>query len=405
MPPVAGHRYYTSTAVLLNEVIKLAIALTFSLYDISRTASPSMPATSLFGALMRSVFTGDSWKLAIPASLYTLSNSLQYVAVSNLDAATFQVTYQLKLVTTALFGVVVLRRSLSPRKWLSLILLVTGVAIVQIPSQFASQVKTEDTKLRMPRSLSDLGNLGTYAAAHLVKRSATYEGIQEDQLLENPRMNASVGLAAATVGCIALGWAGVYLEKIMKESNTNVSLWVRNVQLSLYSAFPALFIGVVFVDGENIAKNGFFEGYNWVVWLCISLQAFGGLLVSLSVSYADTVTKNFATTISVVMTLISSIFLFNFDPSNFFILGMSVTFFGAYLYTGQDRPRPPKLRIQNFEKSTMDTASPSSGDVSIKLPVTPFKTDALTTSRPASPARHNSRISSAREYFDSHRDE
>jgi UDP-sugar transporter A1/2/3 len=43
------------------------------------------------------VFSGDGWKLAIPAMLYTLQNNLHYVALSNLDAVHFQVLYQLKV--------------------------------------------------------------------------------------------------------------------------------------------------------------------------------------------------------------------------------------------------------------------------------------------------------------------
>jgi UDP-sugar transporter A1/2/3 len=100
MPLVNGHRYFTSTAVFLNEVVKLAVSLTIALYDISRTLPPSTPATVLFEQLYMSVFSGDGWKLAIPAALYTLQNSLQYIAVSNLDAVHFQVLYQLKVGTT-----------------------------------------------------------------------------------------------------------------------------------------------------------------------------------------------------------------------------------------------------------------------------------------------------------------
>lgn len=139
MPPVDGHRYFTSTAVFLNEVIKLALSLTMSLYEISSTLPASAPASALFSSLSTAVFTGDSWKLAIPAMLYTLQNSLQYIAVSNLDAATFQVTYQLKILTTALFSVMMLGRSLSLRKWLSLLLLMVGIAIVQIPAEATPQ--------------------------------------------------------------------------------------------------------------------------------------------------------------------------------------------------------------------------------------------------------------------------
>src|SRR5579862_9984285 len=129
MPLVGGHRFLASTAVLMNEVAKLIICLTVSLYDLSRNLPPSTPASTMLKALHNSVFTSDSWKLAIPASLYTLQNTLQYVAVSNLDAATFQVTYQLKILTTALFSVTLLHRTLSLQKWVSLLLLTCGVAL------------------------------------------------------------------------------------------------------------------------------------------------------------------------------------------------------------------------------------------------------------------------------------
>lgn len=97
MPLVDGHRYLTSTAVFLNEVIKLAVSLSIALHDISRSLPPATPAGVLVEQLYHAVFGGDGWKLAIPAVLYTLQNSLQYVAVSNLDAVRFQVLYQLKV--------------------------------------------------------------------------------------------------------------------------------------------------------------------------------------------------------------------------------------------------------------------------------------------------------------------
>ena len=66
-----------------------------------------------------------------------------------------------------------------------------------------------------------------------------------------------------------------------------VSVWVRNVQLSFYSLWPALFLGVLFMDGEYLAKTGFFTGFNWVVWVVIALQAAGGVLVALTVDMAE----------------------------------------------------------------------------------------------------------------------
>ena len=317
--PLAGtgntQRYFTSTAVFLNEVLKLGVCLTVALYEISQTISPSLPATSLFSTLTSNVFTGDSWKLAIPASLYTLQNTLQYIAISNLDAATLQVTYQLKVFPTALFSVLLLRRSLSGRKWLALGLLMLGVAIVQIPASTANHLNPIDeahSRLYFPRNTEGLKLFAKAATRQIYKRSATYEGIEEDLLLEHPVANKSLGLAAAIAACTVSALASVWFEKILKESHTPASIWIRNVQLSFYSLFPALFIGVVFVDGEAIARSSFFVGYNWVVWTTIACQALGGILVSLCINYANNIAKSFATSISILISLAVSVWLFDF---------------------------------------------------------------------------------------------
>ena len=316
MPLVEGQRYLTSTAVFLNEVIKLGLSVSMSLYEISAKLPPSTPATTMFGVLSASVFSGDSWKMAIPATLYTLQNSLQYIAVSNLDAATFQVTYQLKILTTAIFSIMLLGRTLSAKRWLSLILLTLGVAIVQIPTNAAdptaSSLRNSLHNYHLPRTLDELRDIGNAAAEQLVKRSATYEGIEEDVAMQHPQLNNSVGLTAVVIACILSGLAGVYFEKILKDASGNTSLWVRNVQLSVYSLFPAFFVGVLFKDGEEIARSGFFAGYNWAVWTAIAFQAVGGVIVAFVVNYADNIAKNFATSISIIISFLVSVYFFDF---------------------------------------------------------------------------------------------
>ena len=314
MPLVGGQRYFSSTAIFLNELLKLAICLSIALYDISRSISPSSPATALFTNLFSAVFTGDSWKVAIPACLYVLQNSLQYLAISNLDSATYQVTYQFKILPTAIFSVLLLNRKLSLRKWVALALLMVGVAIVQTPASepvSLTSLKSAQSAL-FKRSWFSAGDKG---ASAMQKRSATYEGIVEDDMLEHPTMNAPLGFAAAISGCIVSSAASVYFEKVLKVSDSHVSLWVRNVQLAFYSLFPALFIGVIFVDGEKIAQNGFFTGYNWIVWTVVVLQALGGIIISMCVAYADNIAKGFAIGISILVSLLASIYVFDFEAS------------------------------------------------------------------------------------------
>ena len=78
-------------------------------------------------------------------------------------------------------------------------------------------------------------------------------------ILQSDReQSKTVGFAAALSACVLSGLAGVYFEKILKGS-TEVSVWMRNVQLSLLSL--PLGFGMAFIkDGADIANNGFFFG-------------------------------------------------------------------------------------------------------------------------------------------------
>jgi UDP-galactose transporter len=233
------------------------------------------------------------------------------VAVSNLDAATFQVTYQLKILTTAIFSVIMLGRSLSARKWLSLLLLIVGVSIIQVPQHIASPAPGDPQA--WPRTLDDLRKLGSIAAHKL--RSASYEGIDADTTAaQTPHMNSHIGLTAVLVACALSGLAGVTFEKILKDSPSaaHTTLWVRNCQLSFWSLFPSLFLGVLWKDGSAIRATGFFAGYNWVVWLAILFQAAGGIVVALVINYADNIAKNFATSVSIVGSCVASMWFFEF---------------------------------------------------------------------------------------------
>ncbi|KAK4151583.1 hypothetical protein C8A00DRAFT_45248 [Chaetomidium leptoderma] len=416
MTPPGDHRYFASTAVLLNEIIKLAISLTFSMHEVSRSLAPQTPVTVLFEQIYNQVFSGDSWKLAIPAVLYTLENTLQYVALSNLDAVHFQVLYQLKIITTAVFMVVLLGRTLGARRWLSLIVLTLGVSVVSLPSSNATDLTLDIHDFSdhfFPRSVHEMGQFagGVAEAAReltkrgvgglaneLTRRSATYEGIADD-LDSMPKMNYSIGLTAVLVAAVVSGLTGVYFEKLLKHSTTPASVWTRNIQLSFYSLFPALIIGVVINDGEEIAKHGFFDGYNAVVWTAIVFQAMGGVLASLCINYADNIAKNFATSISIVISFLFSVVAFHFSVSLSFVLGTALVLAATYMYSlpERKRARPPPITIASYEKTTIE-GTPRYLDQD-RLTVNPLDSArgaGLSSSRPASPLMFHERAASAR---------
>jgi len=239
----------------------------------------------------------------------------------------------LQILTTALFSVTMLGRSLSSKQWIALLVLTFGITIVQFPKHDSSAytaIKDPQGAFYFPRSLHELGQLSTGASEvareltkrgfetvkeGLGKRSATYEGIEEDLGLKKPTMNYSIGLSAVLAAAAVSGLTGVYFEKVLKESKVHATVWTRNVQLSFYSLFPALIFGVILKDGEEIAKEGFFVGYNSVVWTAIVFNAIGGILVSMCINYADNIAKNFATTISIILSFFFSVWFFAFPVS------------------------------------------------------------------------------------------
>lgn len=120
--------YLVTTAVVVAESIKVISCLLIILRQVGFNISS-------FFKVVREECIGhlsETIKLAIPAGLYTVQNNLLYIALSNLDAATYQVTYQLKILTTAIFSVTMLGRKLSSTKWLALVLLMAGVSLVQV---------------------------------------------------------------------------------------------------------------------------------------------------------------------------------------------------------------------------------------------------------------------------------
>ena len=278
--------YIASTAVFLAEVLKI-IACLFVMYRQQRYWSK-------FILVVRNEIFGkpaETAKMLIPSSLYALQNNLLYVALSNLEAATFQVTYQMKILSTAIFSVVLLGRSLSRSKWLALVLLMIGVTLVQ--SQSMSTPPPDDT-------------------------------------VQSPL----IGLLAVITSCISSGFAGCYFEKILKTSET--SMWVRNIQLGISGAFFSL-VGMLMYDMQPLRQGGMLQGYDWLTWVVIGNQALGGLLVAIVVKYADVILKSFATSISLILSSAISFYFFDFQLSMQFMVGACIVILATYNYSVPDK--------------------------------------------------------------------
>ena len=89
----------------------------------------------------------ETLKLAIPSGLYAIQNNLLFIALSYLNAATYQVTYQLKILTTALCSVFMLGKTIEKHQWFSLFMLAVGVALVTVSKTRSWSARCRDVSL------------------------------------------------------------------------------------------------------------------------------------------------------------------------------------------------------------------------------------------------------------------
>ena len=266
-----------------------------------------------------------------------IQNNLQYIAAENLDAATFQVTYQIKILTTAGFSVLLLHKTLSINKWASLFLLTVGVGIVQVQG---------------------VGGGGMKASAHL--------------------MNPAAGFLAVLIGCCTSGLAGVYFEMVLKNSQTD--LWIRNVQLSLFSLIPAA-LPIVYDLSRSERGLGLFHNFGGWAWSTVFIQVFGGLITALVIKHADNILKGFATSLSIVISCLASVALFNFPFTFTFALGAGVVLVATCMYNQSGNVlqfgfwrRPPTIVLLGLEGD--EIMIPLTGAMSASSSVSPTPTAA-----------------------------
>ena len=331
---VLKETYLTSTAVVLMECVKFALSWLMMYRDGARTkdviCQPSSTSThsatpashtpapqhrvtgwltlvccSPVCVICYAVALRRSMPLCVPSLLYVMQNSLQFVAVNHLDASTFTILSQLKILTTAVCSVSMLGTRLSLRKWRALVLLVIGAILVQLPTSSPT---------------------GSSASSR-----------------------TSLAGMAAVLGMVCLsGIAGVWLEMFLKNKDAASlpsashppapapSIWERNLQLSLYGILFGL-SSVLANDYQAVQERGFFQSYSaWTV-LVVVIAAVGGLIVALVVKYTNTIVKGFAASISIILTSLCSMALFPSDELGWlFWLGAACVLLSIFNYNEED---------------------------------------------------------------------
>ncbi|CAD5224989.1 unnamed protein product [Bursaphelenchus okinawaensis] len=274
--------FFSTVNVFLMDVIKLCLCSAVIIFN-------ERSIFKFVKDVKESVFGNpvETMKICVPSIIYTLQNNLYYIALSNLESTTFCITYQMKILTTAIMLRFVLAKQLSNMQWLALVILIAGVTDVQMQYQPpADNSKVEQRPF--------------------------------------------VGFVAVMTMCFTSAFAGVYMEKVLKQSSASV--WMQNIRLALFGMVLST-ISILYQDFDGIREYGFFRGFDTLVWVMTFTNSAGGLLISIVIKYADNILKAYAQSMAIVGAALGSWMLFDFVPNFLFLVGMLLVMVSIVMYT------------------------------------------------------------------------
>ncbi len=75
-----------------------------------------------------------------------------------------------------------------------------------------------------------------------------------------------------------------------------------------------------------------FKNFGGWAWATVLIQVFGGLVTALVIKYSDNIMKGFATSLSILISFLASVILFNFKLTPSFMLGSTTVLVATWMY-------------------------------------------------------------------------
>jgi len=311
--------YNSLTVPFFAEFGKLALSLAlFYWNDATKKTNFSMSDLDLS--------RGTLALAAIPASLYALSNNLNFFVIADLGAFSYQMLNQLKIVCTAIAFKVIMRKHLTKLQWRMMVLLTIGCMVSQLGAKeggSAEQVRFAEDR-HIFAGATNRRIVHTYPSAAVLagdRPSGTGDAsggayyANEDERTRRRILLASSfsdygrltqGYVLESFAIVTSSIAGVFVEMFLKK--TKNPFYFQN---ALLYGWGTMITFASLVWDTNFFENGvhheLFRGHTLVSLLLVANSAFGGIATSAVMKYLDVIAKTFATTVSLFIVAFVSI--------------------------------------------------------------------------------------------------
>lgn len=287
-------------------------------------------------------------KLSVPGLAYTIQNNLIFLSVDLLSAAVQQVTYQLKILCAALLSVLMIKKKVTFKQWISLFILVAGVILVQAPQDKQRRNGITQGTLGFLAALGACFASGFGGAARAVGAfSMLFEASQGFEATRGVHGDGLEELELHLVAQHATGglWGPVQL----CGSYGGRATWGRLLEATCRNrafapTFPRFRCACTTLGTLPEAVSSSFapSGFTFWVWLMACTVASGGLLVAAVLKYADNILRQFSTAISVILTTaLSALVLEDITLDLSFGVGTALVLQATFMYSGLlDRSLP-----------------------------------------------------------------
>lgn len=264
-----------SSVVLSQEAIKFAVASLFYLGGSSKEQREQE----------RAGWSIKSWLAvaAAPAALYTVQNFASLLAYQNLEALTFNVLNQTKILSAAICCYLVMGKKQSRVQALSLLLLSGSALIIE-------KIVTLQSFRAM---LGPSGGNGLFAA--ISKGLASFSSMSNGKRFTH-------GVLPVLLASFISGLAGALSQKNLQGAPSKSgeqrakprNAYLFSMEMNAASAIILLVSLLFSRDGRSIAQSGFFHNWDKLTLVPIVTNSLGGIVVGLVTKHAGSVQKGFA---------------------------------------------------------------------------------------------------------------